>query len=230
MWTRQELKSRAKGGLKRNYWKVVFLSLLITLIFVGTAANVRSGMEDGTVNDAMAEASSGQVATAATGLLAGISIGGGVISALFRAVCDNPLKVGIANYCLNAVDGNAPLQDINVGFKPKYLANVWALLLRDIVVSLWGVLLVVPGIVMGLAYSQVEYIMAENPGMSPKEAMAKSRAMMQGYKWKLFVLDLSFLGWDILSAFTFGILNVFYVAPYKMLTKAALYQEIKKSV
>ena len=54
--------------------------------------------------------------------------------------------------------------------------------------------------------------------------------MMKGNKWKAFVLDLSFLGWDILASVTLGILGVFYVEPYKLLTDAALYERLKQNV
>ena len=63
--------------------------------------------------------------------------------------------------------------------------------------------------------------------MSTEEVLALSKDMMRGQKWEAFVLDLSFLGWNILAVFTFGILNVFYVAPYQNLTNAALYEELK---
>ena len=88
-------------------------------------------------------------------------------------------------------------------------------------------MLFVPGVVKAYEYRMVEYIMAENPGMKPKEAMAKSKAMMQGQKWNAFVLDLSFLGWDILSLCTLGIVGTFYAEPYQMLTNAALYEKLK---
>lgn len=52
---------------------------------------------------------------------------------------------------------------------------------------------------------------------------------MQGHKWNAFVLDLSFVGWNILNALTFGILGVFYVQPYQLLTNAALYNTLKKN-
>ncbi|MBQ4270631.1 MAG: DUF975 family protein, partial [Clostridiales bacterium] len=70
------------------------------------------------------------------------------------------------------------------------------------------------------------YIMSEDPTMNYKDALAESKRLMTGNKWKAFVLDLSFIGWDILSVFTFGLLSTFYVAPYKLSTRAALYKEL----
>ena len=64
--------------------------------------------------------------------------------------------------------------------------------------------------------------------MDKNEAFAKSKAMMKGNKWKAFVLDLSFLGWELLSLLTCGILSVFYVTPYVNATNAALYDALKE--
>jgi uncharacterized membrane protein len=75
-------------------------------------------------------------------------------------------------------------------------------------------------------YRMIPYILAENPHMSKKEVFAASKSMMIGNKWKAFVLDLSFLGWHILSVFTVGILELFYVAPYMYATNAALYEAL----
>ena len=69
--------------------------------------------------------------------------------------------------------------------------------------------------------------MSENPAMNFKDAQAESKKLMTGNKWKAFVLDLSFILWDIASAATCGLLGLFWVAPYKAATQAALYEAIK---
>lgn len=74
----------------------------------------------------------------------------------------------------------------------------------------------------------IPYILAENPGIDSREAFAVSKQMMDGNKWAAFVLDLSFLGWQILSVFTCGILSVFYVNPYVYMTNAELYVALKE--
>ena len=73
----------------------------------------------------------------------------------------------------------------------------------------------------------IPYLLAEHPDMPKDQAFAISRQMMKGQKWNAFVLDLSFLGWSILSLFTLGILGLFYVNPYKYSTKAALYETLR---
>ena len=76
----------------------------------------------------------------------------------------------------------------------------------------------------------VPYILADHPEMSGKEVITLSRQMMNGSKWRAFVLDLSFIGWDILSLLTLGLLGIFYVSPYKCSTNAELYHALKNQI
>ena len=109
-------------------------------------------------------------------------------------------------------------------FRSGHYGNVvLTMFLRDLYVFLWSLLLVVPGIVKSYEYKMVPYILAENPGMDRKEAFLISKQMMEGQKWEAFVLDLSFIGWNILSVFTCGILSVLYVEPYYQATIAEMY-------
>ncbi len=71
------------------------------------------------------------------------------------------------------------------------------------------------------------YILAAHPDMPTKEVFARSKEMMRGNKWRAFVLDLSFIGWELLSALTLGILHIFYVGPYRNMTNAALYEALE---
>ena len=76
----------------------------------------------------------------------------------------------------------------------------------------------------------IPYILAENPKIQRKKAFKLSKEMMKGNKWKTFILDLSFLGWELLSIFTFGLLNIFYINPYKVATTVELYEVLKKQL
>ena len=78
-------------------------------------------------------------------------------------------------------------------------------------------------------YFLVPYILTEYPDMEYKAALQLSRDMMEGNKWKTFVLGLSFILWDILGALTLGIVEIFYVNPYRSLTFAALYCKLKNA-
>ena len=98
---------------------------------------------------------------------------------------------------------------------------------RDLYTILWTLLFIIPGIVKAYEYRMIPYILSEDPNMDKNEVFAMSKQMMTGNKWKAFVLDLSFILWDILGACTCGILHIFYIEPYKRLTDAGLYQALK---
>lgn len=94
---------------------------------------------------------------------------------------------------------------------------------------LWSMLFVIPGIVKALAYSMAPYILADCPEVRAKDALRLSIRMTNGYKMDLFVAALSFLGWEILSAFTCGILEILYVGPYREITFGGIYAELKRN-
>ena len=80
--------------------------------------------------------------------------------------------------------------------------------------------------VKSFSYALSDYILLDNPGMTVNDAITKSRQMMDGKKWKLFCLTLSFIGWFILVGLTLGILAL-YVVPYMNAARAAFYEDIK---
>lgn len=93
-------------------------------------------------------------------------------------------------------------------------------------ISLWSLLLVFPGIIAAYRYRTAFYILAESPEISPIDAIRISKSMTAGRKWDIFVFDLSFIGWFILSAVTGGIAGI-YVFPYYNTSMANLYRELK---
>lgn len=94
--------------------------------------------------------------------------------------------------------------------------------------TLW-MLTIIGGVIKKYSYYLVPYIVAENPDISPMKAIKLSRNMMKGYKWKCFLYELSFIGWDILSAMTVGLSSVFYSNPYKMTTFAEFYVMVREN-
>lgn len=85
--------------------------------------------------------------------------------------------------------------------------------LRTIYEILWTLLLIIPGIIGSYSYAMTDYILAENPELSAKEAIARSKAMMEGNRWRLFCLEISFIGGAILSLLTLGIGSLWLI-PY----------------
>lgn len=99
-----------------------------------------------------------------------------------------------------------------------FITNVFELL--------WD-LTIVGGIIKHYSYYVVPYIVAENPDIDPLKAINLSRKMMDGHKWECFILELSFLGWEILGAATFGLTQVFYSNPYQECTLINYYVYIR---
>ncbi len=140
----------------------------------------------------------------------------------------NPVELGCDRFFVKNLDEPAEVaKNVFFAFDNGYLKKVKTMFLRDIYTFLWSLLFIIPGIIKSYEYRMIPYLLADNPDMDSKEAFAKSREMMSGQKWKAFVLDLSFIGWDLLSILTCGILSLFYVAPYKHATSAALYDTLK---
>ncbi|MDE7258353.1 MAG: DUF975 family protein, partial [Lachnospiraceae bacterium] len=139
-----------------------------------------------------------------------------------------PLVVGAQRFFVVSHYQKAELGELGYAFSNSYMNVVKTMFLKALYVFLWSLLLVIPGIIKGYEYRMIPYILAENPGIDTKEAFAMSKQMMDGNKWNAFVLDLSFLGWIILSVFTCGILAVFYVNPYIYMTDAELYVALKE--
>ncbi len=139
----------------------------------------------------------------------------------------NPLEIGCKRFFVKNLKEDAQIREICYAFDNGYKNNVKIMFFRELHTALWFLLLVIPGIIKAYEYQMIPYILAENPGISKAEAFALSKKMMQGNKWKSFVLDLSFLGWELLDIITLGILGVFYLSPYEAQTEAALYEAVK---
>lgn len=139
----------------------------------------------------------------------------------------NPLELGCKRFFLRNLNMKAEVKEVCFSFDHSYMNIVKTLFFRDLYTFLWSLLFIIPGIIKAYEYQMIPYLLAEHPDMPKDQAFAMSRQMMKGQKWKAFVLDLSFLGWSILSLFTLGILGLFYVNPYKYSTKAALYETLR---
>ena len=124
----------------------------------------------------------------------------------------------------------AKREDISVGdvFKGFNITGkaVWLYIITNFFVFLWSLLLIIPGIIKTFSYSMAPFILADNPNLTSSEALSESIRIMDGHKFDLFVLQLSFFWWYILGAITFGIAYI-YVVPYFQTTMANFYNDIK---
>lgn len=159
------------------------------------------------------------IAMIISGILATTGIGAfltglitfGLCSAFLSVVRTNSMKI-------------ENLFDCTKNFGTVLVAGI----LQTVYLCLWSFLFVIPGLVKAYSYSMMNFILIDNPNMGANDAITESRKMMDGHKLDLFILDLSFIGWYILSSFTFGIL-LLYVEPYHQAARAKFYEELKAS-
>ena len=151
-----------------------------------------------------------------------------VIAILGSIFVGGPVTVGYADLCCRVYVGipTSVGAMFSAGFR-NYWRSVGGMLWMNLFIFLWSLLLLIPGIVKSLAYFATPYILAEFPHVNATEALKISMRMTDGYKGEIFVLRLTFIGWYLLNAFTFGLLGIFYVNPYYYTTMAGMYQDLK---
>jgi uncharacterized membrane protein len=233
MKTTGQLKGQAKNILSGRWKDSVLMCLVPTLISIAFAiiiaiitifpllALYQSGVFDSqAINDA-SNSSSGT--------------GGGLISGLFSAL----FSTGISWTFLDLLRGNKqeirPFSDVFRGFSGVFALGIIVIyILTSIFGFLWSLLFLIPGIIKSYAYSQAYFIYYdtyEQTGVRPDflACITASRRLMNGYKGKLFLLDLSFIGWHILAIMTAGI-GYLWLTPYISATKAAFYENLPKQI
>jgi len=143
-------------------------------------------------------------------------------------ILGGPLTLGYWSYfSRKARKQEAEIENLFDGFK-IFGKSFLLYLLINVFTALWSFLLIIPGIIKSFSYSMAFFILRDNPEIETLEAITRSRKMMDGYKWKLFLLYLSFIGWSILCCLTFGI-GFLWLCPYISLSVANFYEDIKQN-
>lgn len=229
MWTRAELKQNAKDVLRNNYWMAFAVSLVYSLI-TGIVSSGSSFVNNSATGSASSTGTGLEISPEVVGALLLIALLGSLIGLVIGFVLSffvfGPMQVGMVRYYMESRNGTSSFGQLFYGFKRNYMNTATAMFLTNLFVSLWSLLLIVPGIIKGLAWSQVPYILAENPNLSGARARAISAQMTDGQKWEIFVLQLSFLGWILLGSLLCGI-GLFFVEPYVQATYAELYAKLR---
>lgn len=264
MWKRKELKIKAKEALGRNYWRIVLVAALATILSGGvsysssqTSSNVAQGIVVSNVDTTEDENSEYEIRTEdtadvmdrmmenteetstkmsdtektvfAVSMIIVLLVIFFIVFAIMFAFMEllyNPFYVGAQRFMLKSVDDRAEVKEVAYGFDHSYKNIVKTMFHMDMQVFLWELLFIIPGIYKKYQYRMVPYILAEHPNMDYKEVLQLSSDMMNGEKWHVFVLDLSFILWHMLGMITCGMAELFYVGPYVWLTYAALYRKL----
>jgi len=134
--------------------------------------------------------------------------------------------VGVSSFCLKFIDEKpASVSNLFDGFKntvSSIALYFWMLLW----IVLWSLLLIIPGIIKAISYSMCYYVLADNPEVGVREALKISQRITEGYKGRIFLLYLSFIGWALLSFLTLGI-GYLWLMPYINISFANLFKELK---
>ena len=149
------------------------------------------------------------------------------MSFIYQIFFANPLKVGYSRFFLENMKYHKTKYSriFYVFNRAYYVKATETLALSTIYKNLWN-LTIIGGLIKKYSYRLVPYIVAENPKIKSNDAITLSRQLMDGYKFKAFLLDFSFIGWEILNVLTFGILGIFFLNPYSEGANAEFYKEI----
>lgn len=212
MFDRVEYKRIAKKQLKGR-WKTPILATLCTLVLmliISAPEIIESWTESGGTGVSFS------YGTSVEGLSGIIMLGiSGIAALAYTKLFTDLWKTRDA----------LPFSAFLAGFS-HWLKGVLGILWLYLWVFLWTLLFFIPGFVKAYAYSQLFFIIAENPKISVRRAMKLSIELTRGYKGELFIMDLSFLGWMLLTALTGGILSL-YVMPYMQMSKTNAYKMLK---
>ena len=139
-----------------------------------------------------------------------------------------PLSWGLTVSLLrNHREESVDLENLFDGFRGgRYTRVFCALFLVNLFTFLWALLLIIPGIMKAFSYALTPYILLDEPELTARQAITRSCEIMEGRRWKLFCLYLSFIGWGILSLLTFGI-GFLWLVPYMNASIAAFYEDAR---
>ena len=199
MGTNQDYKNRALASLEGNWGTAAITALIFFAIYQGVSFTLTTPMGDGALSFST--------------------------QGIWELLC-LPLGWGFTVYFLNLIrDEDISYGRLFDGYK-DFVRIFLAGFLVTLAVIIGCILLIVPGIYLALMFSQTEFILKDDKGISATDAMMKSMKMMEGHKGELFMLVLSFIGWFLLCILTLGI-GFLFLGPYFDTAMAHYYEDLK---
>lgn len=150
-----------------------------------------------------------------------------IVIGIIHLIIGSVVSIGYAKFNLDILDGNEPELGTMFTYFSEWGKAIAASILRALYTFLWSCLFVIPGIMAAYSYRMTPFIMAENPYLSAREAIKKSKEIMYGNRWRLFCLEFSFIGWALITIITLGIASL-WVCPYQQAALAAFYRDITR--
>ncbi len=210
-------RDQARDALRGNWFLAVLVCFLAGLFGAGNSGSVSIDMDNLEMVQEYLTPEMVKILTVLIRVLLFVS--------LFQFFLSGPIHLGYCTFLLNICDyQKASLGDL-FSQMGNFLKGFLLPLLTGIFVFLWSLLFIFPGVMKAYSYAMAPYILAENPDMSPLEAIRQSKEMMQGNRFRLFTLQLSFIGWELLALLTCGIGSLF-VNPYRDVAMANFYRDL----
>ena len=227
---RTAAKLQAKQLIRESQPSMLTAALLYTLLtaLIGWLSLRLTGVDTNTMNEMLQLASEGNSeAVMAMMTKATPSAGASLIDMLLRLAMA-VVGVGFSLFVMNSVRRSQPaignLLD-GFGMFPRVL---FLIILQIVLIFLWSLLLVIPGIIAAYRYSFAVYVMIDHPEMSAMDCLRESKRLTTGYKRQLFLLDLSFIFWFLLTMIpVVGYIAQVYVTPYMESAKVLYYEQIR---
>lgn len=199
-----DYRALARDALRGRWKTAVLAGLLASALganIVNATGNITSNANRANQNSNITPGGSLELFSQANGgRLLAVLVVCIVVWTLFTLVVGGAVRLGYARFNLNLADGKAAAVSDLFSQKGRLWDGFCLKFLQGLYVALWSLLLVIPGIVKSYSYAMAPYIMAEHPALTANEAITESRRIMDGNKWRLFCLDLSFIGWELLCA------------------------------
>ena len=199
-----DYRALARDALRGRWKTAVLAGLLASALganIVNATGNITSNANRANRNSNITPGGSLELFSQANGgRLLAVLVACIVVWTLFTLVVGGAVRLGYARFNLNLADGKAAAVSDLFSQKGRLWDGFCLNFFQQLYVALWSLLLVVPGIVKSYSYAMAPYVMAEHPALTANEAITESRRIMDGNKWRLFCLDLSFLGWELLCS------------------------------
>lgn len=212
----RNIRARARESLRGN-WGVSVGAAFVAAVFGALLVSSDNVVE---VAKQIIEDFSPRAAT-----LLGMVVSAVAAISIVKLILGGVVQLGYTKFLLAQQDGDEySIKDLFSQFD-RFTVGFLQMFLRILFTFLWALLLFIPGIIKSYSYAMTPFLLADHPELTAKQAIRRSMELMDGHKWDLFVLGLSFIGWDLLNALTLGI-GSFWLNPYKNAAYAAFYREI----
>lgn len=239
MWSRWEVKAYARRFLKKHYLKAFLVCIIVWALGSGITSNTQwdkpkhkqrhtiiendkviLGLRNPIFNFGLKKMGLSYNFKVSRKMIPIVTF----ITFALTIFIGNVAEVGKVRFFLNGFKyDDADTIDVFSAFNSEeYIDIVKIQFFKNLYIFLWALVFVIPGIIKSYEYRMVPYIISKEPNLTPGEAIGRSKLITDGHKWNMFVLDLSFLGWNILGSLFFGVGSVF-VIPYEEASFARLY-------